>query len=437
MKPQLPYSAMIEITPSCNQNCCHCYGLYGKRKKLVNTPINTFSKVLKRLNEEEIMLYMLTGGEPFLRKDLLYAALDNSLQNNIITSINTNATLITEEDGRRLSKYPINHVLISLTSHCNIKHDKIVNAKGAFKRAIEGIKILLKNNIDVTVNMVVTQNNYLEIIQTADFVKKMGVKVFAATPIQPSFPEHKKLMLTREQVIGVCNTLDTISKNGLHTTILEPLVCCMFDNPENYSRFLTRSCYGGTIDFCIDVEGNVSPCASTGIIVGNLLSETLKELTNKMIGFRADSESNLSYIPLECKECVELESCRGGCRVGARTVNSSFRSPNQYFRGPLKKKIKRFERSNFDFINSEYNELNEILGYDILKARIKKDKSGNYIFISPNKIIRIINPSVFKLLVLFCRESLYSHDDVKEFVQKNSIPGESLNLFLNSLRGSP
>ena len=70
---RIPLSGSIDITHQCNLRCVHCYlGPQSKVKKMHGYEMHT-SRLLSIIDEitaAGCLFFLITGGEPFLRKDL-------------------------------------------------------------------------------------------------------------------------------------------------------------------------------------------------------------------------------------------------------------------------------------------------------------------------------------------------------------------------------
>lgn len=99
-----PLDVQIELTEKCNQKCLHCYNYWRYSEGIGKNELNTqdFLLIVKKLATVGINSVTLTGGEPFLRPDLLFSILKYCNGNNIKASINSNATLIKNHDAIKI-----------------------------------------------------------------------------------------------------------------------------------------------------------------------------------------------------------------------------------------------------------------------------------------------------------------------------------------------
>jgi MoaA/NifB/PqqE/SkfB family radical SAM enzyme len=89
----IPWLILFDPTSACNMHCAGCWsGTYGHKH---NLSFEDMDKIVTEGKELGVYLYMLTGGEPLVRKkDILRLA---EKHNDVEFSIYTNSTLIDEE----------------------------------------------------------------------------------------------------------------------------------------------------------------------------------------------------------------------------------------------------------------------------------------------------------------------------------------------------
>src|SRR3989344_8353380 len=99
-----PLDVQIELTENCNQKCFHCYNHWRYSEEIGKNELKEkdFLLIVKKLVVVGINSFTLTGGEPFLRPKLLFSILEYCNQNNIKAGINSNATLIKNNDAGKM-----------------------------------------------------------------------------------------------------------------------------------------------------------------------------------------------------------------------------------------------------------------------------------------------------------------------------------------------
>ncbi|MHA1338259.1 MAG: radical SAM protein, partial [Promethearchaeota archaeon] len=181
--PYLKY-LMINITEKCNLNCKHCY---ITDKKHMDIPLEKLKSIIKKFYKYQGSKLILTGGEPFLYYDLIgfLEWLKNIPLQKVLL---TNGTLIkNNEKILNLLKENYFEVFVSVDG-LEESHNDLRNAN-CFNDVIEGIKILLNNKIEVSINTMVHKKNIKEFDELSKFLKSLGPIKSWAVDI-PTFDEN-------------------------------------------------------------------------------------------------------------------------------------------------------------------------------------------------------------------------------------------------------
>lgn len=153
--PSSGKKAIWEITNQCNYLCKYCIFASNPHKDNNELTFEQCKKVIDELLNNGFNTLKITGGEPFLRKDILeIIAYAKSKEMHI--DVSTNASLITDEIAKRLADIDMIHV--SLDGH-DIATQEYIRGSNTFNRTIKGIELLKKNNIYVRIGAVIYNKN--------------------------------------------------------------------------------------------------------------------------------------------------------------------------------------------------------------------------------------------------------------------------------------
>lgn len=328
----LPLTAQLEVTDFCNHRCIHCYNLDSeiKNRPMRKVNDNTVLACAQKLIDNNIFSVIVTGGEPLLNKELTKKVISLLKDNNTRVALNTNLTLADDAFISFLKEHKVG-VLTSCPSGVESSFSKLVgiNNYALFEK---NIRKLVSAGVRFTVNMVVTKQNLHEIQATAEKMKALGCKSFAATPmgLNVEYP-RLDLLLSVEEVHEVISDLLWIEENlKMRVDILEALPKCVF--PDNVLQgkhaFLNRKCQAGRTVIAVSCNGDVRPCAHNPFSYGNLLEEDLKTIWGKMNAWRS-----MEYVPEDCKDCSWLNRCNGGCRTSAKVFNGDWNKKDMWCTG--------------------------------------------------------------------------------------------------------
>jgi len=183
--PQRPIGAKLELTYACNLRCGFCY-TDSPRRTLQRTPElsdDEWRGVVGETLELGIVEAVVTGGEPFLRRELTLELVEALATAGVGVTLNTNGWFVDEEIAARLG------ALRGVTAHVSVDgaraglHDTSRGVPGSWRRAIEGIDHLLSAGVGVCTVHVVTPGNADAV---GDFLEQMwalGVPWVRVTPV--------------------------------------------------------------------------------------------------------------------------------------------------------------------------------------------------------------------------------------------------------------
>jgi len=174
-----PLQLVYFITSKCNLKCEHCFYAERLNKEVKELSLDEVEKASKGMGR--LLWLSLTGGEPFLRKDIAQTA-EMFYRNNSfgILTIVTNGTLhdfITESVSDICGKCRDSNIVLYVSIDGLEKmHDDLRGSSGAFKQAlgtIKSLKELKKSFKNLYVGTVTTINrkNQSEMKELALFLK--------------------------------------------------------------------------------------------------------------------------------------------------------------------------------------------------------------------------------------------------------------------------
>jgi len=139
--------------------------------------------VVRQSLELGIVEAVVTGGEPFLRRELTLGVIEDLAGAGVGVTLNTNGWFIDDEVARRLG------ALRGVTAHVSIDgaraglHDGSRGVPGSWRRAVEGIDRLLAAGVGVCVVHVVTPANAAAVPDLLEQMWALGVPWIRVTPV--------------------------------------------------------------------------------------------------------------------------------------------------------------------------------------------------------------------------------------------------------------
>jgi len=313
-----PINFNLILTKQCNSNCVHCCASAndtGEKFSLEN-----LKKIIKIAERNNVFYFVLTGGEPLVYEhfwDLL-----EELNGKFGIVINTNATLIDKKTARRLSKYNIANVHVSLDAPNQEIYVLQRGLKTKLIEVIEGIKNLLEEEISVTTKLIITNINkdYIEDVIKLSIslgVKRINLAWFKS--VGRGQENEGSLLINKKDIPELMKRLFELKEKykGEIFVSLDNAQCFPFllkkTDKINYKKLCGDY-------FCrIDYNGDVFPCPFLEIKIGNVFKEDLKDIwkNRKLVQLRELSWGK--KLGGYCKKCEYNNICAGGCRARALT----------------------------------------------------------------------------------------------------------------------
>ena len=289
-----PVKAHIELTNLCNLSCKHCY----HPKILEDT--NSVMDVISVLIDSGTLIFELIGGEPFLYKNLYEVLKLINVENRLIYLI-SNGQLINSEVAKALSRYENLKIIISIDGDKSFM--KFLRGPNTYERAIKSIKLLVANNIPVSLNMILSTQNIKYLEHVINLGRELSVKSIKLIPLKPytHSDEMTRMVLSRKKLDRVFKNAQHFGRNiGINVT---GEIGQIIMNPSFYG------CSSGITDISVDPLGNVMLCpVKRDINFGNILDTPISDIWLSLWNY-----INTKSEP-ECMNCVYSDLCFEKCR---------------------------------------------------------------------------------------------------------------------------
>lgn len=187
IRRRIPISGAFELTSRCNLQCKMCYICQPAREQNIINKERTAKEWIKLAGEARdagMLFLLLTGGEVFIRKDFkeIYEELSNMGFN---INIYTNATLITPQITKWLGRLQPSKISITLYGASPETYQKVCGFADGYKRAVNGIDMLLAEGIVVGLRTTVVMGNAVEFDDLAELADARGIDLGIVNYIAP------------------------------------------------------------------------------------------------------------------------------------------------------------------------------------------------------------------------------------------------------------
>lgn len=246
----VPWVILMDPTSACNLKCTGCWAAeYGHK---MNLDYETLSKIVREGRELGTYFYMLTGGEPLVRKeDILKLAKE---YNDCAFNVFTNGTLIDEEFCKEVQK--LGNIVFSISVEGSEEVNDQRRGDGVYQKVMNAFDLMREYGLLYGTSICYTSKNYKS-VTSDEFLDKLiekGVRYnwyFHYMPVGNS--ASTDLLLDADQRAYMIKRVREIRamEGG------KPIFCLDFQNDGEY----VGGCIaGGRNYFHINANGDVEPC---------------------------------------------------------------------------------------------------------------------------------------------------------------------------------
>lgn len=307
--------AVFCVTNACTLKCLHCSSDAGAPLRSELT-LEEIKLMIDDLYNAGMMHFGISGGEPFLRKDL-FEIVEYAISKGLDVGISTNGTLITPFIADKLKGLNKGNgflrIQVSLDGASEAVNDKI-RGPGTFKKATHAFEVLKSRGFRMTLGFTPNRLNFSEVDQIIELGINLGANEISFSFYVPTGRGGKYLDLRPDEWAKILLFLDEKKKE------MEGIVKIGFHEPRYWwitkENLLESGCTAGFSHCGITADGWVYPCIMLPIPLFNIRnrSKTLQEHWKDNLFLKKIRErTNLKG---KCSTCPNVSYC-GGCRAVA------------------------------------------------------------------------------------------------------------------------
>jgi len=174
---RVPVYVQYAVTKKCNLNCAICNSNLSRDDE-TDLPLSEIKRLAIILKNIQVSNLVLTGGEPFIRKDIIEIA-KIFKTSGLEVRFQTNGFLITPELIIELRKLDTSGITISLDSLDPEIQDRLTNFKNSHEKIFKALSLMTQyssqtKNISA-INTVVSKLNIEELPTLAKFASRLGL----------------------------------------------------------------------------------------------------------------------------------------------------------------------------------------------------------------------------------------------------------------------
>ena len=266
-KCNVPFTILFDPTSACNLRCKGCWSAeYGHKSNLT---IDEMRSIINQGTELGAHLYMLTGGEPLIRKnDIITLCRENP---DCAFLAYTNATLIDQSFCDEMKS--VGNLALALSIEGFEASNDSRRGDGAYKTTVEAMDLLKKNGLLFGISVCYTSEN-IPCVTSPEFLNLMVEKGALFALYFNYMPVGKDavvdLIPTPEQRVYMYKWIRQArnSKTGY------PMFTMDF---QNDGEFVGGCIAGGRNYIHINSEGDMEPCVFIHYSDSNIREKTILE----------------------------------------------------------------------------------------------------------------------------------------------------------------
>ncbi len=283
--PQGLRELWLQINNACNLSCAHCLVSSGPGKE-PGLPLEQLQHVVDRAMQLGLERLYITGGEPFVRKEIFALLRHATETRGLEVILLTNATVFQGRIRAELGALDRSRVRFQVSvDGASPETNDPVRGPGTFTKALDGARLLADLGYQVSLTTVTTKRNLPELPRLPSLAKAAGAKSHhlmwthkrgrAAASLNGFFPEVPEL------IAAVHRTADAAETVGVALDNVEAVKRRVNGVPGVKYDFGN----GGWDSLCVNFDGKVYPTAALanepGLYCGDATRQDLAEILDR------------------------------------------------------------------------------------------------------------------------------------------------------------
>jgi MoaA/NifB/PqqE/SkfB family radical SAM enzyme/SAM-dependent methyltransferase len=291
----------IQINNACNLTCSHCLVSSGPGG-IRGISTAHFQRIIDEGKALGVERLYITGGEPFLRRDMFEIAKRATEAHRMELIFLTNATLFAGRVRQGLESLDRGRVKFQVSiDGARPQTNDAIRGAGTFVKALDGARILADLGFEVSLTTVTTEDNLDELSEIPAIVKRVGAKSQhlmwshkrgrALESDNGFFPEQAALLRAVMRVVDAANA-EGVTLDNLET------VKRRVNGIPGIKYDLGNA---GWDSICVYADGRVYPSAALAgedaLLCGNALQQPLADVLATSPVIRALRQATLARNP--------------------------------------------------------------------------------------------------------------------------------------------
>ncbi len=333
-----PYIAIWEVTRACDLACVHCRA--EAEPKPYPGELNTQQalNLIRHIAEWKVPLFVMTGGDPLKRKDLITLVKECAKQKMNFALAPSVTPLLTRERLRELKRACLKRISLSLDGADANTHDNFRGIPGTYDRVLEASKNIRDLGIGLQINTTISRHNKFQIWEMAQVLRQFSIDLWSVFFLVPTGRAQKSQALNAQETEKALDQLYNILTQGwfdIKTTEAHHFRRVILQNygvtPEQLPKVIkqkpdpvllrtSRGVGDGRGFVFISNKGEVCPSGFLPVSAGNIKHQPLSKIYQESPLFQKLRDPN--SLKGKCGRCEYRFLC-GGSRARAYALTGN------------------------------------------------------------------------------------------------------------------
>jgi AdoMet-dependent heme synthase len=323
-----PVIIIWEVTRRCALACRHCRAIAQPKRDAGELTRDEVGHVLDQVAEIGPKFFILTGGDPATRPDLL-DIVSQATARGLRVAISPSATLrLLNRDFSELRRAGVERMSLSLDGASEESHDKFRGISGTWKWTQKALEKAREVGMEFQINTTFSRTNIGEWDAFENVIREMNPKMWSIFLLVPTGRAQAGEMLDAAETESLWNRLaDFQERSGIpvKTTEGPHFRRVLIERQRTGQRKAVPWKFAPTNDgrgfVFISHRGDIQPSGFLPLTCGNVRTDNLLDVYRDSDVFRALRDSN--RLQGKCGRCEYRRIC-GGSRARAYALTGDY-----------------------------------------------------------------------------------------------------------------
>lgn len=298
----VPQKMEVDITTQCNFKCIHCGRDASPGKQQGTMRLEDYIELIERAADIGVTSLTVMGGEPTSHPEFIELALMARVAGIRDLSTSTNGWLVDEAMAEKMVQL-FSSVQVSIHGCSAQTHDAIVSRPGAFERAKNAVRLLLKHGVkSLNTSFTVMRLNAQEMAGMVNLSRELGVPNMRFLVLSPEGRALDMDMWSDEERENLAELIGDWRRGQCGSMEITAGGFPPYDGISTSSAYY--GCPAGRSLLYVDAFGKAKPCHCTSMELGDVRDTPLLDLWH---------QPALMDIRKRLTCCNYSEVCSGGC----------------------------------------------------------------------------------------------------------------------------